>query len=122
MNVTWVTSVRHSSRNYSGTVLRVPGHYILSLYEKNYTIKVFEKLSVSRKQGYMYMSTRKFHSLKMDLIKEYQHPKPFPTDMFLSLPNGSPDQAYVILGQKGTGKTFQSSLVITDRYMVILQV
>ena len=108
MNVTWVTALRHTSSNYSGRVLRVPGHYILSLYEKNYTIKVFEKLSVSRKRGYMYMSTRKFHSLKMDLVQEYAHPKPFPTDMFLKLPNGSPDQAYVILGQKGTGKIFKN--------------
>ena len=41
----------------------------------------------------------------MDIFKEYAHPKPFPTDMFLKLPDGLPDQAYIMLGQKGTGRT-----------------
>ena len=39
----------------------------------------------------------------MDLFKDYTHPDPFPVDMFLRLPSGSPNQAYLMLGTKGTG-------------------
>ena len=42
--------------------------------------------------------------LKMDLLDDYSLPRPFPNDMFLRLPNGSPDQSYLILGQKETGR------------------
>ena len=50
------------------------------------------------------MSRRTALRLKMDLLDEYSLPRPFPNDMFLRLPDGSPDQAYLMLGQKGTGK------------------
>ena len=105
MNVTWRTSIRHASTNYSGKLLNIPRHYILSLVDQNYTVTVFEKLSASKKKKSL--STEQFLSLKMDLFKEYAQPKPFPTDMFLRLPNGSPDKAYIILAQKGTGEVFQ---------------
>ena len=49
------------------------------------------------------MSQEEALSLKMDHLDEYDYTKPFPKDMFLRLPVGAPDQAYVILGQKGTG-------------------
>ena len=104
INLTWDASIRHPSTNYSGALLNLPGKYILSLMERNYTVKVFEKLLASKKR--QPHSRKTFLSLKLDLFKEYAHPKPFPTDMFLSLPDGSPDQAYVILAHKGTGKIF----------------
>ena len=69
--------------------------------EKNFTIKVFEKLHSSMKK--INMSKRRFLLHKMDLFKDYSHPDPFPVDMFLRLPLGSPDQAYLMLGTKGTG-------------------
>ena len=48
----------------------------------------------------------------MDLFSEYGHPKPFPKDMFLRLPKGTPDSAYVILGQEGTGEKRIKSLLV----------
>ena len=50
--------------------------------------------------------------MKMDLFNEYAHPKPFPKDMFLRLNEGSPDQAYVILGQRSTGKNFILAILV----------
>ena len=108
MNVTWRTSLRHASTNYLAKQLNLPGHSILSLVDQNYTVAVFEKLSTSKKKKSL--STEQFLLLKMDLFKDYTHPKPFPTDMFLRLPNGSPDQAYVFLAQKGTGKVAQCTI------------
>ena len=110
MNVTWHTVIRHSSSNYSGTVSRIPGHLILPLYEKNHTIKIFETLSASLKRENM--SKTKFLEKKMDLFSEYGHPKPFPKDMFLRLKRGTPDSAYVILGQEGTGEKRIKSLLV----------
>ena len=101
MNVSWVAITRHASSNYTGRISRIPGHHILYLYETNHTVKVFEKLSASLKRKNM--SKKKYLYQKMDLFHEYSHPKPFPRDMYLSLPGGSPDGAYLILGQKGTG-------------------
>ena len=101
MNVRWNAITRHASSNYTGTHWNIPGHQILSLYERNYVIKVFNSLSASLKR--QNMSKKKYLEKKMDLFKEFNHPKPFPKDMFLRLPEGSPDAAYVILGQRGTG-------------------
>lgn len=110
MNVTWVTSLRHASTNYSGALFNLSAQHILSLMERNYTLKVFERLSASKKR--QSLSRKTFLSLKMDLFKEYAHPKPFPKDMFLSLSDGSPDQAYVILAQKGTGNLFIENVLL----------
>ena len=101
MNVTWNVMTTNPLTK-TMTKSRLQGHEILSLHAKNYTIKVFEKLHSSLKRKHM--SPYKVQKLKIDLLKEYGHPKPFPTDRFLKLPSGSPDQAYVILGQKGTGR------------------
>ena len=101
MNVNWVTVTRHPSSNYTGRIRNIPGHDILHLYESNHTVKVFERLSARLKRKNM--SKRRYLLEKMDLFQEYSHPKPFPRDMYLRLPDGSPDAAYVILGQKGTG-------------------
>ena len=101
MNVTWkvmTTSLITKTASKS----RLEGHKILSLQAKNHAIKVFEKLPSGLKRENM--SRDMLLKLKMDLLKEYGHPKPFPTDKFLKLPSGSPDQAYLILGQKGTGR------------------
>lgn len=101
-NVTW-SSVTMNPLTKERSLQRLTGHALLLLREANYTIKVFENLFASLKRTSM--SRNKALKLKMDLFKEYAHPKPFPTDMFLRLPYGSPDQAYVMLGQKGTGRT-----------------
>ena len=50
----------------------------------------------------------------MDLFQEYSHPKPFPRDMYLRLPGGSPDGAYLILGQKGTGILLAVAIISLD--------
>ena len=52
------------------------------------------------------MSRKSFYANKLDLFKEYEYPKPLPTDYFLRLPDGSPAQSYLVLGQKGTGMIF----------------
>ena len=52
-----------------------------------------------------FMSRKKFLTLKLDLVEEFEHPAPFPESMFSKLHQGSSNQQpYVILGQKGTGK------------------
>ena len=116
MNVTWLAITRHSSSNYSGTISKIPGHLILPLYEKNYTIKVFDRLTASLKRNNM--SKKKFLENKMDLFSEYGHPKPFPKDMFLRLQKGCPDSAYVILGQEGTGADLIGCLTI--KFFIII--
>ena len=100
LNVTWNALVRNPLTNES-LYGSIPGHDLLSFLEKNFTIKVFEKLHSSMKK--INMSKRRFLLHKMDLFKDYSHPDPFPVDMFLRLPLGSPDQAYLMLGTKGTG-------------------
>ena len=79
----------------------IGGHELISFLNESYTVKVFERLNSKLKR--QSMSKRKFLWSKMDLFQEYSHPKPFPQDMFLRMPLGSPNQAYVILGTKGTG-------------------
>ena len=116
MNVTWLAITRHSSSNYSGTISKIPGHLLLPLYERNYTIKIFERLIASLKRDDM--SKKRFLENKMDLFSEYGHPKPFPKDMFLRLQKGCPDSAYVILGQEGTGADLIGCLTI--KFFIII--
>ena len=100
MNVTWNAVVRNPNMttSFHGGI---EGHELISLLDKNYSIKVFERLNSKLKRQNM---SRKMYILaKMDLFKEYSHPKPFPQDLFLRLPLGSPNQAYLILGTIGTG-------------------
>ena len=77
------------------------GPRILSLLKENYSLKVFEKLNTRLKRENM--SKRMSLTYKMDIFNDYSYPHPFPTDKFLNLPQGSPDQAYIFLGTKGTG-------------------
>ena len=101
MNVTWKSTVKnYATKAHTGE--RLSGHQLLLLRQQNHTIKVFDRLYSGLKRKHL--SKRKALSYKMDLLNEYAHPTPFPTDMFLSLPNGSPNQAYIMLGQIGTGK------------------
>ena len=100
MNVTWNAVVKNPSKNKSFHG-GLSGHELLSFLDKNYTIKIFEKLNSKLKR--LNMSKRMYLWSKMDLFKEYSHPKPFPPDMFQRLPFGSPNQAYLILGTVGTG-------------------
>ena len=109
LNITWNTIFRHKSTGYKGSRKKLPGHDILSLHGANYTIKIFQRLKDMRyrRRG---MSKRVARGMKLDLLDEYAHPKPFPKDMFLRLPNGSPDrpdQEYLIMGQKGTGRNYR---------------
>ena len=102
MNVTWESTVKNNATN-AYTSERLTGHQLLLLRQQNHTIKVFDRLYSGLKRSNL--PQRRALSLKMDLLNEYTHPTPFPTDMFLRLPNGSPNQAYIMLGQIGTGKT-----------------
>ena len=101
MNVTWKSTLKNKARD-TYTSERLTGHQLLFLRKQNHTIKVFDRLYSGLKRANL--SKRRALSLKMDLLNEYTHPTPFPTDMFLRLPNGSPNQAYIMLGQIGTGK------------------
>ena len=101
LNVTWNAVVRNDKKNES-LHGGIEGHELISFLNENSTVKVFERLNSKLKR--QNMSRRKFLWSKMDLFQEYSHPKPFPPDMFLRMPLGSPNQAYVILGTKGTGK------------------
>ena len=101
LNITWTTVAKDPITN--DTFLRdMTGPDILSLLKKDYSIKVFEALNSGLKRESM--SKRMSLMYKMDLFKDYSHPEPFPEDMFLRLPNGSPNQAYLMLGTKGTGE------------------
>ena len=101
MNVTW-SAVTRSPVTKRRALWNLPGNEILLLHKQNYTIKVFERLYASLKRTDM--SQKQALRLKMDIFQDYGYPKPFPRDMFQRLPEGSPNQAYLMLGQKGTGK------------------
>ena len=64
------------------------------------------------------MSRKKALSLKLDIFDDYSHPKPFPKDMYLRLPNGSPNQAYLILGTKGTGTKLLRLIVFNKKKII----
>ena len=100
MNVTWSAVTKDPVTNES-FVGGIPGHKLVSMLEKNYTIKIFQTLHASLKRDNM--SKRRSLQFKLDIFKEYSHPKPFPKDKFQNMPKGSPKQAYLILGTKGTG-------------------
>ena len=101
MNVTWKSMVKSYGTN-EYAIGPLTGRQLLLLRQQNHTIKVFDRLYSGLKRKNL--SKRRALSLKMDLLNEYTHPTPFPRDMFLRLPNGSPNQAYIMLGQVQTGK------------------
>ena len=101
LNITWSTVA--SDRITSDYIFDLlTGTDILSLLKKDYSLKVFERLRTRLKKECMSkkMSLRN----KMDIFEDYSYPQPFPVDKFLNLPNGSPDQAYLMLGTNGTGR------------------
>ena len=101
LNITWNTCGKDPLTN-ERFLQRLRGDDILSLLKKNYSLKIFEKLNAGlKRQG---LSKRMILKLKMDIFKDYSFPQPLPADKFLRLPNGSPDQAYLILGTAATGK------------------
>ena len=100
--MTWSSVVKNVSTNEYTHTMRT-GHQLMQFLEHNHTLKVFHRLHSSLRRTNM--SRRIALRLKMDLFDEYSLPRPFPNDMFLRLPNGSPDQAYLMLGQKETGRT-----------------
>ena len=81
---------------------RKTGSDILSRLKNDYSLKVFEKLNAGLKTKHL--SKKNSLIYKMDIFEDYTFPQPFPTDKFLRLPNGSPDQAYLMLGTKTTGR------------------
>ena len=101
LNIRWRTFARDPITHENIVGYRT-GTDILSLLKKDYSLKVFEKLNARLKKASMSkrMSLRK----KMDIFEDYSYPQPFPVDKFLNLPNGSPDQAYLMLGTNGTGR------------------
>ena len=101
LNITWSTVAREPIT--SGNILNyLTGTEILSLLKKDYSLKVFERLRTTLKQEGM--SKRMSLKNKMDIFEDYCYPQPFPVNKFLKLPSGSPDQAYLMLGTKGTGR------------------
>ena len=78
------------------------GPDILALLKNHTMFKVFERLNAGLKRKQM--SRRVSLMYKMDIFKDYSYPQPFPKDKFLRLADGSPNQAYLMLGTKGTGK------------------
>ena len=100
-NITWMTFGKDPSTN-ERFIDRKTGSDILSRLKRDYSIKVFEKLHSGLKKKYL--SKRKSLIYKMDIFEDYTFPQPFPADKFLRLPNGSPDQAYLMLGTKSTGQ------------------
>ena len=78
------------------------GPDILALIKNDTKLKVFERLNTALKRKEM--SKRTSLMYKMDIFKDYSYPQPFPMDKFLRLADGSPNQAYLMLGTKGTGK------------------
>ena len=101
LNITWNTVGKDPITN-DMFFRRTTGADIMSLLKRNYSIKVFERLNSSLKRKKM--SKRTSYIYKMDIFKDYSYPQPFPLDKFLRLPDGSPNQAYLMLGTKGTGK------------------
>ena len=101
MDVTWSMCAKSPSATLR-TMRRLHGYNILLLRKRNYTIKVFEKLHSGLKKKYL--SKRRSLIYKMDIVEDYTFSQPFPADKFLRLPNGSPDQAYLMLGTKSTGE------------------
>ena len=100
LNIQWNTLGQDPVTNET-FVRRIPGQSILSLLKNGYLLKVFEKLNTKPKR--QQMSKRMYLMKKMDIFKDYSYPTPFPRDKFLKLPDGSPNQAYLMLGTKGTG-------------------
>ena len=100
LNITWNTVAKNpiTNKNLFG---HMTGPRILSLLKKDYSLKVFEQLNTRLKRENM--SKRISLLYKMDIFNDYSYPQPFPTDKFLNHPEGSPDQAYIFLGTKGTG-------------------
>ena len=101
LNITWTTVAKDHMTNVT-FFKHITGDAILSLLKRNYSVKVFERLHTRRKREEMSKRMSLIH--KMDIFKDYSYPKPFPADKFTNLPHGSPDQAYLILGTRGTGR------------------
>ena len=101
LNITW-TTVAKDPITSENLYAHMTGTDILKLLKKDYSVKVFERLQTKLKKKSM--SKRMSLMNKMDLFKDYSYPQPFPVDKFLKLPNGSPNQAYLMLGTKGTGR------------------
>ena len=110
LNITWSTIARDPIT--SENILNyLTGTDILSLLKKDYSLKVFERLRTTlKKEG---MSKRMSIKNKMDIFEDYTYPRPFPVDKFLKLPSGSPDQAYLMLGTKGTGRYMLNYILCT---------
>ena len=95
------------------TSQRLTGDQLLRLRQQNHTIKVFQRFASELKRTNV--SEQTAIAFKLDILNDYTYPTPFPKDMFLRLPNVSPNYSYVILGQIGTGKRlkfFSRKLII----------
>ena len=101
LNITWPTLGKDPITNQS-FLRRMAGSDIIALLKNHTMFKVFERLNAGLKRKQM--SRRVSLMYKMDIFKDYSYPQPFPRDKFLRLPDGSPNQAYLMLGTKGTGK------------------
>ena len=101
LNITWRTFGKDPRTNEK-FLGRKTGSDILSRLKNDYSLKVFEQLNAGLKTKHLSKKMSLIH--KMDIFEDYTFPQPFPTDKFLRLPNGSPDQAYLMLGTKTTGK------------------
>ena len=114
LNITWDTVGKDPVTN-ERFVRPLTGDDILSLLKKNYSIKIFQRLNAGLKR--QDFSKRMILKLKMDIFEYYSFPQPFPADKFLRLPNGSPDQAYLMLGTKTTGTSLLIIILVIQLYM-----
>ena len=114
LNITWRTLGKDPITNKRFGQVQMSGKDILSRLKQNYSLNVFERLNSRLKTTYL--SKRSSLIYKMDIFDDYSFPQPFPPDKFLRLPNGSPDQAYLMLGTKATGK---SCLIIISHKQLI---
>ena len=116
LNTTWRTLGKDPITNKRFGQVQMSGTDILSRLKQNYSLNVFERLNSRLKTTYL--SKRSSLIYKMDIFDDYTFPQPFPPDKFLRLPNGSPDQAYLMLGTKATGK---SCLIIISHKQLIMK-
>ena len=100
LNITWNTVGKDPITN-ERFLSRLTGNEILLRLEKDYSLKIFEKLNSRLRRTRM--SKRMSLKLKMDIFEDFSFPRPFPVDKFLRLPDGPIDNAYVILGTTATG-------------------
>eukprot|EP00095_Tigriopus_kingsejongensis_P005222 maker-scaffold585_size130225-snap-gene-0.20 protein:Tk05222 transcript:maker-scaffold585_size130225-snap-gene-0.20-mRNA-1 annotation:"bifunctional arginine demethylase and lysyl-hydroxylase jmjd6-like" len=90
------------------------GDEILSLIDRNVTVRIFERLGVAARR-----SRQAGSSLKTDLYKDWNWPKPIPIDLFKPAFGGT-DYQWVIMSQATTGTHVHHDPELTDAWNALL--